>query len=67
MRFTDQQFAMEYDARLERENYPGELYRHVKDGLRGMTRVLDVGAGTGFFRRTARPRWKKNHRDRAIG
>jgi len=49
LRFNDRKFAREYDIRLARENYPGELYSHVKDRLEGSTFVLDVGAGSGFL------------------
>lgn len=47
--FRDMTFAGEYDRRLSSEGYPGNLLDAVAGGLAGSDRLIDVGAGTGFF------------------
>ncbi len=49
MKFYDKIFAAEYDRRLSAEGYPGILLDHVERELGDARRVIDVGAGTGFF------------------
>ncbi|HSV95990.1 MAG TPA: class I SAM-dependent methyltransferase [Spirochaetota bacterium] len=49
MKFYDKIFAAEYDRRLGAEGYPGILLDHVERELGNARRVIDVGAGTGFF------------------
>jgi len=49
MKFYDKTFAGEYDRRLSEEGYPGRLLKVVCEQLEGYDRVIDVGAGSGFF------------------
>ncbi len=49
MKFFEKRFAEEYEARLKREGYPGSLWDEVRQEIRGIRTVIDVGAGTGFF------------------
>jgi len=49
MKFYDKKFAEEYDRRLTEEGYPGRLLKVVGEQLEGYQRVIDVGAGSGFF------------------
>jgi predicted RNA methylase len=49
MRFYEKKFAVEYNSRLQRENYPGKLFDIINDKLKGSKTIIDVGAGSGFF------------------
>jgi SAM-dependent methyltransferase len=49
MIFYDEYFAREYEKRLKSEGYPGNLLGAVLEELEGISSVIDVGAGTGFF------------------
>ncbi len=49
MKFYDKKFAEAYDKRLTEEGYPGRLLKVVGEQLEGYQRVIDVGAGSGFF------------------
>ncbi|TAL33908.1 MAG: methyltransferase domain-containing protein [Spirochaetes bacterium] len=49
MKFYDRQFALDYDRRLSAEGYPGNLLDEVASRIKGAGRIIDVGAGTGFF------------------
>jgi len=49
MKFYDKKFAEEYDRRLTEEGYPGRLLKVIGEQLEGYHRVIDVGAGSGFF------------------
>lgn len=58
MKFYDKTFAEEYDRRLSEEGYPGRLLKVVCEQLEGCQRVIDAGAGSGFF---AVPLARKGH------
>jgi hypothetical protein len=49
MKFYDRRFAQDYDRRLFAEGYPGNLLDEIIARVKGARRVIDVGAGTGFF------------------
>ena len=49
MRFYEKKFAVEYNSRLLKENYPGKLFDVIRKKLNGSKTVIDVGAGSGFF------------------
>ena len=49
MKFYDRRFARDYDRRLSAEGYPGNLLDEIASRVKGARRVIDVGAGTGFF------------------
>lgn len=49
MKFSEDRYAREYDRRLSREGYPGELLGILRRELSGLESVIDCGAGSGFF------------------
>jgi FkbM family methyltransferase len=49
MKFNDTRFARDYECRMAAEGYPGALLDAVARELAGLERVIDIGAGTGFF------------------
>ena len=49
MKFNDTRFARDYEGRMTAEGYPGGLLDAVARELAGLERVIDIGAGTGFF------------------
>lgn len=49
MRFNEDSFTHQYEKRLSREGYPGNLLNIVLDEVEGYETIIDVGAGTGFF------------------
>jgi hypothetical protein len=49
MKFSENRYAVEYDSRMAREGYPGELLEIVRRQLAGLKSVIDCGAGSGFF------------------
>ena len=49
MKFHEKRFAEEYEARLSGEGYPGILLDSVAAEINMNAKILDVGAGTGFF------------------
>jgi FkbM family methyltransferase len=49
VKFYDRRFAQDYDRRLTAEGYPGNLLDEIATRVKGARRIIDVGAGTGFF------------------
>lgn len=49
MKFTNTQFAQDYERRMSAEGYPGELVEIIYSMLCGCRNIIDIGAGCGHF------------------